>query len=237
MSIPQNRISWQQSHRLIPSRFPPIDLFDDIADPADWELLAAAEAKTNPRVFVDIGDIGLVPVNRRVNGVGASWIMGAFTHISTDRPTRFSNGTYGVYYCAKELETAFYETAYHQALFLAATQEDAGWMMQMRQLTATVENDFHDIRGPKSGPWAGLYHPDDYREAQTIASGLRASGANGIAYSSVRHEGGDCLAVFWPDCIALPTQSGHWQYHWNGSIIDKIKRLDNPGSQTLVYEL
>ena len=37
--------------------YPPIDLFEDIADPADWELIAAAEAKTNPRVREEIGAI------------------------------------------------------------------------------------------------------------------------------------------------------------------------------------
>ena len=35
--------------------YPPIDVFEDVADPADWELIAAAEAKTNPRVRAPSG--------------------------------------------------------------------------------------------------------------------------------------------------------------------------------------
>ena len=55
-------------------------MFEDIADPADWELIAAAEAKTNPRVRDEIGAIHLVPPERRVAGPGANWAMAPFCH-------------------------------------------------------------------------------------------------------------------------------------------------------------
>ena len=44
------RVRWPRTFRLVRSIYPPIDLFEDIADPADWELIAAAEAKSDPRV-------------------------------------------------------------------------------------------------------------------------------------------------------------------------------------------
>ena len=44
--------------RIIRSIFPPIDLFEDIADPADWPLLISAEQKTNPRLMETIGNLG-----------------------------------------------------------------------------------------------------------------------------------------------------------------------------------
>lgn len=113
-------VNWPKSHRLIPSQYPPIDLFDDIADPADWELLAAAQAKTNPRIHEQIGNLSYVPVERGVSGSGASWIMAAFTHVSQNRQSRFSDGSYGVYYCAQTTDTAIYETAYHQGRFPTA---------------------------------------------------------------------------------------------------------------------
>lgn len=52
------------------------------ADPADRELIASGEAKTNPRVRDQIGQIALVPKERRVSGPGASWVMAPFTHVS-----------------------------------------------------------------------------------------------------------------------------------------------------------
>ena len=87
--IPVSRVEWKGAVRIIRSAFPPIDLFEDIADPADWPLLISAEQKTNPRIMATIGNLDLVPVDRRVGGNGASYLMAPFTHISTDRPSRF----------------------------------------------------------------------------------------------------------------------------------------------------
>ena len=61
---------WPKAVRIIRSRFPPIDLFEDIADPRDWPLIIAAEQKTNPRLVDAIGDLDLVPPKRRVGGSG-----------------------------------------------------------------------------------------------------------------------------------------------------------------------
>ena len=93
---PFAEIDWPESHRIIRSIYPPIFLFEDISDPADWDLIASAEAKTNPRVRDEIGELTLVPIDRRVSGPGASIVMGAFTHCSVDRKSRFSDGSYGV---------------------------------------------------------------------------------------------------------------------------------------------
>jgi hypothetical protein len=32
--------------------------------------------------------------------------------------------------------------------------------------------------------------------------------------------------VFWPDVVPIPLQGGHFAYHWNGTEVDFIKRLD-----------
>lgn len=227
-------VRWPRSHRLISSRFPPIDLFDDLAPPEDWELLALAESRTNPRVLDEIGDLSLVPTNRRVSGPGASWLMAAFTHVSLDRPSRFSDGSYGVYYCAKERLTALYETAWHQGRFLAATAEEPGWILQMRELITPVDHAFHDLRN--SADIASL-DPASMTAGQALGAQLRQKGSDGIVYPSVRHSGGECLAVFWPNILSPPQQSTHWLYHWNGETIDYVKRQATNGGQNEVIEL
>ena len=66
-SLPITRIAWRGAVRIIRSIFPPIDLFEDIADPADWPLLLSAEQKTNPRLMENVGALALVPPERRVD--------------------------------------------------------------------------------------------------------------------------------------------------------------------------
>ena len=71
-TVPVSTIEWQDAVRIIRSIHPPIDLFEDIADPADWPLLISAEQKTNPRLMENIGNLDLVPRERRVGGPGAT---------------------------------------------------------------------------------------------------------------------------------------------------------------------
>lgn len=130
---PVARIEWPAAVRIIRSAFPPIDLFEDIADPADWPLLIQAEMKTNPRLMETIGNLDLVPPARRVSGAGASWLMAPFTHISRDRPSRFSDGSYGVLYVGESFETALFETIHHHGRFMARTKEPPGWTSQFRE--------------------------------------------------------------------------------------------------------
>ena len=68
MLPPEKRLRWSKSYRLISTRYPPVDLFERVADPADWEALAAIEMLTNPRVRDQIGEISLVKPKERVSG-------------------------------------------------------------------------------------------------------------------------------------------------------------------------
>ncbi len=221
MTPGRSRVAWPRAARIIRSLFPPIDLFEDIADPTDWELLASAEAKTNPRIAETVGRLDLVPPARRVSGPGASLVMAPFTHVSTDRPSRFSAGTYGVYYCAEATETAVLETVHHHARFMRATNEAPGWTSDFRELIGNLAADLEDIRGG-SPAWQPLLDPYDYGAAQSFGADLRAGGSDGIAYPSVRHAGGQCAALFWPDVMAVPQQAGHFAYHWDGSRVDRV---------------
>jgi hypothetical protein len=217
--VPTNRVQWPGARRIVRSRFPPIDLFEDIADPADWPLLIAAEQKTNPRLMESLGMIDLVPPGRRVSGPGATFLMAAFTHISTDRPSRFSSGAYGVLYLAERFETSLLETMHHHACFMARTQEAPGWTSQFRELVADIDATLHDLRGgdPAFGP---ALSPDRYVESQALGAALRAAASDGVVYPSQRDRGGQCAGLFYPDRVANLVQGRHLDYHWDGTSVD-----------------
>lgn len=112
-------------------------LFDGIADPADWDVVFAIESLTNPQVRNDIGELDLVPKAGRVFGPGSSLIMAAFTHLNPEC-SRFSDGTYGVYYASATLDCAMAEVIYHREKFLARTDE-AAIDLDMRLILADVD--------------------------------------------------------------------------------------------------
>jgi hypothetical protein len=212
------KIQWQRAVRIIRSLYPPADLFEDIADPADWPLLISAEMKTNPRLMETIGNLALVPHSRRVSGPGASYLMAPFTHVSPDRPSRFSDGRYGVLYVAKSFETAVLETMHHHGRFMAATGQAPGWTSQFREIVLDLDASLHDLRFlDRTDP---VLDPNDYAASQTLGSSLRALGSDGIVYPSVRQPGGECVGLFYPDRVSLPTQGRHLDYHWDGVRVD-----------------
>lgn len=217
--IETRHVEWPGARRIIRSLHPPIDLFEDIADPADWPALIAAEQKTNPRLMASIGTIDHVPASRRVSGPGASYLMAPFTHVSPDRPSRFSDGSFGVLYAAESFETALMETVHHHGRFMAATAEPPGWTAQFREIILDVTARLHDLRGGDARHAQAL-SPDHYGASQPLGAMLRASGSDGIVFPSQRNPGGDCVALFYPDGAANPVQGRHLDYHWNGVRVD-----------------
>lgn len=224
-SVPTSEIEWRRAVRIIRSIYPPIDLFEDIADPADWALLISAEQKTNPRLMETIGNIDLVPPDRRVGGPGASYLMAPFTHVSADRPTRFSRGHFGVLYAAREFQTALLETVHHHARFMARTNEPAGWTSQFREILLDVRGRLHDIRG--NSAYGSALDADHYAEGQAFGEQLKTTGGEGVVYPSVRNPGGECAGLFFPDLASNPIQARHLDYHWDGSRVDFFRE---PGS-------
>lgn len=217
--LPQAKIAWTGAVRIIRSVFPPIDLFEDIADPADWPLLLAAEQKTNPRLMGSVGNLDLVPPERRVAGPGASYLMAPFTHVSPDRPSRFSDGSFGVLYAGENFAVGLFETVHHHARFMAATAQAPGWTSQFRELVLDVTATLHDLRGGDALAQAALA-PEDYGASQTLGASLREAGSDGVVYPSVRHQGGECVGLFHPDLASRPIQGRHLDYHWDGTRVD-----------------
>jgi hypothetical protein len=218
-TVPIARVRWRAAYRIVPSRFPPVGPWDRIAQPADFEALAQIEALTNPRIREELGALALIPPERRVSGPGTTPIMAAFTHLNPEG-SRFSDGSYGVFYAAHEIETAIRETVYHRELFMARTAEPP-LQLQMRCYATSVARRLHDLRGG----YPREHAPADYSAGQRLARMLRSSGSDGIVYDSVRRPGGQCAALFWPDCVGPCVQAGHYAYHWDGQRIAHVVQL------------
>ncbi|HJP97152.1 MAG TPA: RES family NAD+ phosphorylase [Rhodanobacteraceae bacterium] len=210
------RIRWQRAYRIVPSRFPPVGVFDAIADPKDLDALYQIEALTNPRLREEWGELSSVPKEHRVSGPGATPLMAAFTHVNPEG-TRFSDGSYGVLYLAHEFDTAVEETVCHRERFLAATHEPP-IDLTMRTYVSGVHGTLSDIRGG----WKAEHDPASYAASQKLGAVLRAAGSNGIVYDSVRCKGGECAALFYPDLAKPCVQGKHLMYRWDGENISQV---------------
>ena len=221
MNIAVRHVTWMPSWRIIPSRFPPIQLFERVTDPADLDAVLALESLTNDRVRAEVGQLDLIPLEDRLAGPGTSAIMAAFTHLNPDG-SRFSDGSYGVYYAGKTLETAIAETRYHREQFMLATTQPP-MELDMRVYLTDLDAHLHDIRGLRE-TLPAIYAADDYSASQALGMRLRAQDSWGIAYDSVRHEGGECVGVFRPPALRNCRQERSLCYVWDGKRIRTIYR-------------
>ena len=215
---PVRHITWPTATRIIASRFPPVQLYERVsADPATWDALIAAEALVSPRIRDDVGEIHIVPVEDRISGPGAAWVMAPFTY-RNPKGSRFSDGSYGVYYAAGDLPTAIAETAYHFTQF-AADSDDGIRYEDMRVLVGRIDADFHDLEGVPEADRRPLLDPHSYVASQAFAAALRINSTNGIHYPSVRRADGRCVAAFRPKAVGIPKQTKHLKYYWDGSAV------------------
>jgi hypothetical protein len=202
----------------VPSRFPPVGLFDHVADAKDREAVYALEAMTNDRLREEAGDLNLVPVQDRIAGPGTTPIMAAFTHLDPEG-SRFSDGSYGVYYCARALDTALAEARSHQERFLRRTNEGP-IRLELRLYLSNLDAKLTDVRKLPE-----CHIPDDYGPGQRLGRVWRASGKDGVLYRSARHDGGLCAAVFRLPVFGACTQSAHYAFHFDGYSIVAIDEL------------
>ncbi|TVP60037.1 MAG: RES domain-containing protein [Halomonadaceae bacterium] len=200
-----------QGHRIIPSHYPPINLYERIYDtPEELSVAFELEAMTNDRLLDETGDLAMVAPQNRLTGPGSSPVMAAFTHLGFG--SRFTNGDFGVYYAADSLETAIAETLYHKEREMAAANEES-IELTMGCYVGAIVLPMLDIRGQA---FQALHDPDDYAASQAFAASHRASGSNGLLYPSVRRSGHECIAAFRPVALQAPVQCEHLRYFWDG---------------------
>lgn len=218
---PTTSVPEWEAHRIVPSHFPPIAIFESVLSQDEFEIAAEIEGLTNDRLRDLTGDIERVPFADRVFGAGSTPLMAAFTHLGA--PSRFTNGDFGVYYAASSLETAIRETVFHRERFLRATGDPA-MELTMRCYISRVVLPLDDIRGEA---FTDLHDPsvEQYAHSQGFAAQRRAAGSHGLLYRSVRHDTGECVAAFRPRTMGLPWQGPHLRYVWNGECITDTFRI------------
>jgi hypothetical protein len=150
--------------------------------------------------------------------------MSPFAH-PNPKGSRFSNGSFGVYYAARELITAIRETVHHFERF-ARDSHDRARREEMRVLLGKISNTFDSADSLPAAQRQAIMDPNSYAASQPFGELRRNAGSNGIFYASVRHAGGRCIAAFWPDVVTIPIQERHLFYDWNGNRVGRYFDTD-----------
>ncbi|KQU93465.1 RES family NAD+ phosphorylase [Devosia sp. Root105] len=192
----------QPSHRLIPSRFPPIGLFDSVATTADAEAVMELAGWTNDRLVRQ--RLARLPQHEWVFGrANSSIVMAAFLHAAPGG-SRFNGPELGAWYAAAALVTAIAEVGHHLRREALARGTET-LQRTFRSYTARLAGSYRDIRGSEPE----LHASDSYAAGQAFGEGLRAAGEDGVLYDSVRHRGGSNVCAYRPSQVLDVVQAEH----------------------------
>jgi hypothetical protein len=212
----------KDTHRLIPSLYPPTGILDLITVPEDFEAVAELEGWTNDRISAELGVLSIVPAPEWVLGrANATAIMAAYCH-PHETGGRFTGSDRGAWYAALSIETAIRETVFHRSKEIAESGilETA---VQMRQYLADFETEFHDVRA--SPEFEACYNSTSYAAGQELGATLLEGGSNGIWYRSVRNPGGECIVCFRPALVNNVRTGAHFEYRWEGHPDPKVTQI------------
>jgi hypothetical protein len=192
-------------HRLIPSRFPPVQAFDFCRSATELDAVMELEGWTNDRLVAE----RLARLDRAewVFGVpNASVVMAAFLH-AAPAGTRFAGPELGAWYASGALRTAIAEVAHHlrrEAVALGMPEMRRSY----RAYRATLSGD--DWRDLRVAAPAGVLDPRSHAAGQALGEAWRAVGEAGFVYPSLRHAGGVNIVAYRPRRIGAVTQAEHF---------------------------
>lgn len=219
MTYPFHIVTWRPCYRIVPSRFPPVDLFEGVnGAPEDWALLSAYEGETSTRLRQEAGEIDLVRSEDRRSGPGWTPVMAAFCYPAPSG-SRFADGSFGVYYAAHTEDAAIAETRYHTERFMRESNEPP-IQLQRRVYLANLNAEMIDLRGRTSA--SALLAPDDWSASRAFGRDAWQQGAYGIVYPSVRAAESECVAVLRPPALSPTWQGAHLIYDWDGTRISHV---------------
>lgn len=195
------------AHRLIPSQFPPIGLFDTVATAADLSAVMELVGWTNDRLVAE--RIDRLPQDEWVYGSpNSSIVMAAFLHVAPGG-MRFNGPELGAWYAASDVRTAAAEVGHHLRRE-AAARSVATMSRTYRAYSATLLGDYLDIRGQQSIR-PDVYASESYDASQKLGEQVRKSGGAGLIYDSLRRRSGVNVVAHRPRNILDIVQTDHFE--------------------------
>lgn len=197
-------------HRNIVSIRESQDLFDDLSsNPMAWKAAVDLEISTKPHTYVSQQTIIDRPFEEATYNEAIQY---PFNHWSC---SRYSDGSFGVWYGTDTLETSIYETVYHwHRRFL----EDAGWQARSgiigERKVYLVRCDAALLNFiPKLDTFPALRDASSvYHFTHQVGARINHDGHPGLVSRSARCEG-DIYAIFNAKVLSNPRNICYLSYH------------------------
>jgi hypothetical protein len=205
-------------YRLIPSRFPSVEVYQGLVANDCFDALYEAEARTNPRL------LSKEQLLASYGGGGSprlqNWNHAPFRYINPEG-SRFFPSTQPALELANDPQTALARAVRRREIFLGRTNE------------SPIGIDMRMLKTPVSGRFADLTELPldlDEQECRTAGSKVPETLA-GAAFLSPERPQALCLAVTDNSSLGATIQTVHYRFEWNGSRISKLYAFTESGEE------
>lgn len=210
-------------HRLIPSRFPPVPLYERLGSLEVQAAAEACEAKTNPRLQA-LERLAQEAPFRPGGAQAQNWNLAPFAYANPEGTT-FLDPLYKVLELVSGVRPALAVAVLRRESFLGGGEEPAQ-QVEMRALVHKVRGRFIDLTGT-------AFEAD--REARWKQGAELYATANmdvqGIVFA--RPDLGGCrgLTIFDGAALGTAIQSDHYRFLWDG---ERVSRIGNLSTHELI---
>ena len=141
------------------------------------------------------------------------WLNAIHWPFKNRQASRFSDGSFGVWYGSDTLETSVHESAYHwfRGLLCDAGFEHEEVIIERTLYAVTCDAIMLDFR-QTANKYPNLLHKTDYTFTQSVGARIHREGHPGLLTFSVRHQGGINFAVLNPNVLSNPRPQSQLSY-------------------------
>ncbi|MBY5667380.1 RES domain-containing protein [Rhizobium leguminosarum] len=211
-------VNWTgDTYRLIPSRFPPVAVYEGLVLPERLDQLAKVEDITNPRLRSLDRIARTTHETPETSARLQNWNLAPFAYGNPEGST-FFNEDRPCLEVADSPQTSLAVSVAKREMFLKRTSEPSTGI-DMRMLKTPLSGNFWDLRAigetSKEERWA-------------MGANLPAE-ADGIIYRPPERPSGISFAVVNGRALGKAIQAVHYRYVWNGKAIAEIYAFDEIG--------
>ena len=206
------------------------DVFDDLTeDPTERALAQKVEDEVKPAPFRSATPV----IDRPFED--AQWFNAIAWPFKHWQASRFSDGTYGVWYGSDSVDTTVYESAYHwyKSLLCDAGFERQAVIAERKVYQVTCDAALLDFRAANT-EHSDLVHPTDYSLCQAVGARIHREGHPGLLTHSVRRPTGENVVIFNPEVLSNPKFTCPLTYRLEG---DQIVIEKQPGRAWIILEV
>lgn len=202
----------EEWHRLIPSRFPPVEVYERLGPPTLGVIAKDLENKSNPRLQSKAWLLGKTAELSESSPRLQNWNHAPFAYRNPEGST-FLNSGYGVLEVTSGVRPALGLAVRRREVFLSRTGEPA-MHLDMRLLVTRAQGEFVDLTDTP--------FDEDQDRRWTLGTELYEAGAKGVLFRRPELPNSLSLAVFDNRVLGRAVQSTHYRFVWDSQIVRKI---------------